>query len=763
MVSSPASEASTSGRSTDSEIKISKIEEEIGIDQFPDIPGRLVSYPPRSDVFKEFYKAKDLIGGRWGSCIEHADREFRDCTAATGEEYFYLLANLAKEKRDRGRPWNDNVIWVKGDCVQRDDEEPMELLFKNVKHTPKSQLARKVSLLDTVTQVKTELEVVLEDLGISRKKRVNSRVEKVQNSQLTRLITSTDDSKKKGTNGERTMRSGVASKKRRVEPSERSGMKAAVDRSVVEYDLKEVKEKARLATLHGEEKMSKMESAELKKKKVELERILARLKTNLLKEGKWVKALNDSYSEDEVDVIKADTYVEEEVDVAIGVVDRLDGVSPLMEFDRIREANKDKEDQHVKVHFKFVEVTQTAVDLAQKIEEEKDAEIEKGQKELVELKEHVAKLKSQNNVLMVKSREADMARYRIQALKGSEEGLNRSMAGLKNYLIKTNNNHEQTRADLANSRSELERLKMKFVDKDNELKRGQDHLSASEVAVDQLTTSLPAKEFKFWTVADLEAINRAESAKANKKLEENIAFTDWVVREMIWLKERALLSSVARSEYFTSTAATAAGGSFTSTKTSHNPLKEFFELDRNQKDENPIVYVLDVLAVVVSQVLGSPIFLPIGSLLFGPEVSEKGIFGALKLESYRSETGNRDGLAGKEFLPQDALQVQFHPLRPFYRGEIVAWKTGNDGDKLTYVRVLGDVFSFRNIATANESSLSTFPNEGKTKMGNRKLVQVLESAGSVKSSSSKWYQICTVKRIKLEVQKPEVRSCNKNS
>ncbi|KAF6145348.1 hypothetical protein GIB67_016809 [Kingdonia uniflora] len=140
------------------------------------------------------------------------------------------------------------------------------------------------------------------------------------------------------------------------------------------------------------------------------------------------------------------------------------------------------------------------------------------------------------------------------------------------------------------------------------------------------------------------------------------------------------------------------------------------------------VSVLNVLAVVVSQVLGSPISLPIGSLLSGPEGSEKGIFGALKPGSYRSETGNKDGLAGKELLPQDAL-----------RGEIVAWKTGNDGDKLKYGRVSGDVrpsagqalymfmvetapgdaeflvssqvFSFQSISTANESSLSTFPDE----------------------------------------------------
>ncbi|KAF6147226.1 hypothetical protein GIB67_039356 [Kingdonia uniflora] len=49
---------------------------------------------------------------------------------------------------------------------------------------------------------------------------------------------------------------------------------------------------------------------------------------------------------------------------------------------------------------------------------------------------------------------------------------------------------------------------------------------------------------------------------------------------------RALLSGAVRSEYCTSTAT----GSSTSTKTTHNPLEEFFELDRNLEDEKPIVY-----------------------------------------------------------------------------------------------------------------------------------------------------------------------------
>ncbi|KAF6141131.1 hypothetical protein GIB67_006576 [Kingdonia uniflora] len=96
-----------------------------------------------------------------------------------------------------------------------------------------------------------------------------------------------------------TTESGEAVKKRRVKPSKRSGMKVIEDRPVVEDDLKEVEEKARLEALHGEEEMSKMaarlmkgiclrvweERAELKRKKVELERNVARLKTDQLKEG----------------------------------------------------------------------------------------------------------------------------------------------------------------------------------------------------------------------------------------------------------------------------------------------------------------------------------------------------------------------------------------------------------------------------------------------------------------------------------------------
>ncbi|KAF6151332.1 hypothetical protein GIB67_040605 [Kingdonia uniflora] len=308
MMSSPVSGASTTGRSVEYEIRTSGSEEEVGADQFSGFPGRLVSHPLHSEVFKELRKARASLGGRWGNCIDYVGRQFRGCTVATGEEYFYLLAHLAKEKKDRGieelisleyfnedvqtvllegRPWNDNVIWVKGDCLQRDDEEPMELLFRTVKQSPKSQVTRKESLLDTVAQVETKLEAVLEDLGISRKKCVNSRVNKVLKSQSTRLMTSADSNKKRGTDGERKM----------LKRPSASGATGS-----------EVEKIARLAALHGEEVMNRMaawlmkgiclevedERAELKRKKVELKRNIARLKYDLSKEEKRLEALKAS-------------------------------------------------------------------------------------------------------------------------------------------------------------------------------------------------------------------------------------------------------------------------------------------------------------------------------------------------------------------------------------------------------------------------------------------------------------------------------------
>ncbi|XP_010547716.1 PREDICTED: sacsin isoform X2 [Tarenaya hassleriana] len=104
------------------------------------------------------------------------------------------------------------------------------------------------------------------------------------------------------------------------------------------------------------------------------------------------------------------------------------------------------------------------------------------------------------------------------------------------------------------------------------------------------------------------------------------------------------------------------------------------------------VSFLDVIATVVSEVLGFPTPLPIGSLFSCPQGSETAIATRLRLcsDASNSSTSSADSSVGREILSQDALQVQLHPLRPFYKGEIVAWKI-QQGDKLRYGRVPEDV------------------------------------------------------------------------
>nr|KYP37061.1 Sacsin [Cajanus cajan] len=105
------------------------------------------------------------------------------------------------------------------------------------------------------------------------------------------------------------------------------------------------------------------------------------------------------------------------------------------------------------------------------------------------------------------------------------------------------------------------------------------------------------------------------------------------------------------------------------------------------------VSLFDLIAIIVSQVLGSPIILPIGSLFGCPEGAEIAVVNVLKLCSDKKEVEPINGssnMVGKEILPQDARLVQFHPLRPFYSGEIVAWRSQH-GEKLKYGKVSEDV------------------------------------------------------------------------
>ncbi|KAF6177140.1 hypothetical protein GIB67_025477 [Kingdonia uniflora] len=544
MGSSSVNEVLTSSRTNESDN-----EGEVGLEQSPSFPGQLVSYPPGSDAFREFCKAKAAVGGKWAKYVEFAGRQFRGCMVAVGEEYFYLLADLEVEKRDRGidesiaqeyfdgdvrsdlpegflcylsqleyrlsLPFTNlangimNANWacpvqlsgnmweVKGNCLKRDDEEPLDLWFRTIKQSMKSTVERKESLLDEVAEEETELELVFEGLSLrvdEGKRQVSGEEARTNLSKTPRTSSSAQPNPVKpsmialkylkkrmlkalpasGTNG-----SGEVTKdKRRVEPSGESGEKVVEGRSAIVDDLKEVVERARLAAFLGEEDTSKMvahlvkgiwlsieeEKSKLKKANVELEKELARSRTDALKEVRQLKAshavaigqlqvetkanLNEiveerdrlgrhlimkGYSEEEVDAIKAGTYTmeeDEEEAEAVGIVDGLDGVFHQTVLNNQGDGIELPEGGSEKV-------------------EVNDSEIKKGLKKLAEVTELVEKLRSRVNALAVKVKQADTAQYCIQALVQLEE---------------------RFRSDLKKCRNELERMQRKFVEKDGELR-----------------------------------------------------------------------------------------------------------------------------------------------------------------------------------------------------------------------------------------------------------------------------------------------------
>ncbi|KAF6135664.1 hypothetical protein GIB67_028235 [Kingdonia uniflora] len=114
-------ETLTSGRTIESENVESlnvelEGEDEAVLIQFLDFPGKLGLYPPNSVVFKEFYKCKAIVGGKWGNVVDHVGS--------------------------------------------------------------RSKVTRMESLLESVAREGVELEIVLKELNLNRNKRANSRSEK---------------------------------------------------------------------------------------------------------------------------------------------------------------------------------------------------------------------------------------------------------------------------------------------------------------------------------------------------------------------------------------------------------------------------------------------------------------------------------------------------------------------------------------------------------------------------------------------------------
>ncbi|KAF6141105.1 hypothetical protein GIB67_006550, partial [Kingdonia uniflora] len=274
---------------------------------------------------------------------------------------------------------------------------------------------------------------------------------------------------------------------------------------------------ARLAVFNGEEDTRKMVARLVKRIWLEIEEEKSELKkANLQVETKanleeMVKECDilghhlilKGYSEEEVDAIKADTYVEEEDKeevVAVGIVDGLDGISRQTVLDNqgddveLQEGGSEKVVREMSLRIKDLESglsreRETSKALlsvqAELLVEEKDSKIKKGLKELVE--GHVQK---GNANLRECQHKLDAALIKEKVLEG-EIKAKESLVKRKEELLKDMPAMEELNAKIGRLRAR---------------------------------------------VVDLEAMNLAESVKYINKLEEYVIYHDKVDAEMTELK-----------------------------------------------------------------------------------------------------------------------------------------------------------------------------------------------------------------------------------
>ncbi|KAF6139893.1 hypothetical protein GIB67_009740, partial [Kingdonia uniflora] len=548
MGSSSVNEVSTSGRTNESDN-----EGELGLKQFPGyglslsltnlakgIMNAIGACPVQlNGNMREVITVCDHLNAKWKNEGKVRRITTEDILQFYGVKNFkasrgtYFCASLTRhyffDLNSAGRTWNDNIIWLKGNCLQRDDEEPLDLRFKIVKKSVKFKVERKESLLDKVVEEETELELVLEVLGLSRKKRDDSRSNKVQKAQSTRSMAGVDEGKRQVSSEEaRTNFSKTSGTGSSVQPNPVMRGKIALkypNKRMLKFlpasgtteSGKVAKDKRMRVEPSGEsgEKVAYLikgiwlgieeEKSELKKANVELEKDLVRLRTDALKDIRQLKAFHavaigqlqvetksnldkmvderdrlgrhlmlKGNSEEEVNAIKVDTYVEEEDKVeaeAVGIVDNLDGIS-----------------------------RQTVLD---------------NQGDDVELPEGGSEKAVREMSLKINDLEYGLARKRE-----TSKALLSAQAELQGIVQKGNANLRdcQHKLDVALIREKV--IERKIKAKESLVKR-KEELLKDMLAKEVLNVEIGRRCAR---AVDLEAINLAESAKYIAKLDENIIY-----------------------------------------------------------------------------------------------------------------------------------------------------------------------------------------------------------------------------------------------
>ncbi|KAF6146546.1 hypothetical protein GIB67_008832 [Kingdonia uniflora] len=157
--------------------------------KYPRLRGARVEYPMGCSQFREFCKAKSSVDGIWGHAFGYREvilvcKTLNGRWATSGSEsritakdflkYYavkyvtttdgaYLSSSSSRscffDLSSAGRVWNDNLLWVSGECLQRSNEEPLELNNRTITKGISYKVSRMESFIDYVAKEGIELEL----------------------------------------------------------------------------------------------------------------------------------------------------------------------------------------------------------------------------------------------------------------------------------------------------------------------------------------------------------------------------------------------------------------------------------------------------------------------------------------------------------------------------------------------------------------------------------------------------------------------------
>ncbi|KAF6175814.1 hypothetical protein GIB67_003302 [Kingdonia uniflora] len=138
--------------------------------EWPRLKGACVEYPTVILVYETLNGRRAASGSE--SRITAKDfLEYYAVKYITATDGAYLSSSSSRpcffDLSSAGRVWNDNLLWVSGECLQRSDEEPQELNNRTITKGINCKVSRKESFIDIITREGNELEAVLKELEIT--------------------------------------------------------------------------------------------------------------------------------------------------------------------------------------------------------------------------------------------------------------------------------------------------------------------------------------------------------------------------------------------------------------------------------------------------------------------------------------------------------------------------------------------------------------------------------------------------------------------